>query len=432
MKMYRIDKLFNFEKGVLQSSKCEAGKFNFITAAAEWKTHKEYSYDCEALVFAAAASGSLGRTHYVNGKFIASDLCFIIIPKDPNNFPIDLKFYHIIFNEFKKDIVKNTKSGTSKEAIGLTAFGKYELPYFKIEKQIEIKNQFVNAEKNKDELESELSYQHDLLSQLRQTFLKDAIQGKLVKQVKKEGNAIDLLRKIKVEKEKLIAEKKLRKEKEFPKIEAEEIPFDIPNSWVWCRLGEITTLITDGKHGDANDQKDSGYYFLSAKDIQKGKFIYDDARQITYEDFYETHRRTNLEPGDLCVVNTGATIGKTAFAPDNELTRKTTFQKSVAVIKVINSLTCMKFVEYFIINETPLLLKTSRGSAINNLLLGDMKNVLLPFPPLAEQKRIVKKLEEVLNLCQELKATITDNQNYTDELLQVALKDALQMKKVEA
>src|ERR1019366_4064689 len=125
MSMYRIDKLFNFEKGTLQSSKCEAGKYNFITASVEWKTHKEFSYDCEALVFAAAASGSLGRTHYVNGKFIASDLCFIITAKDPKNFPIDLRFYHIIFNEFKKDIVKNTKAGTSKEAIGLTKFGSY-------------------------------------------------------------------------------------------------------------------------------------------------------------------------------------------------------------------------------------------------------------------------------------------------------------------
>jgi type I restriction enzyme S subunit len=61
-----------------------------------------------------------------------------------------------------------------------------------------------------------------------------------------------------------------------------------------------------------------------------------------------------------------------------------------------------------------------------------MSNLLIPLPPLSEQKRIVKKLEEVMNLCEELKTTITDNQNYTDQLLQVALKDALQMKEVEA
>ena len=64
-----IGKLFDLEKGSLQSSKCTEGEYTFITAAEEWKTHNEYSHECEALIFAAAASGSLGRTHYINDKF---------------------------------------------------------------------------------------------------------------------------------------------------------------------------------------------------------------------------------------------------------------------------------------------------------------------------------------------------------------------------
>jgi len=143
MSLERIDRLFNFEKGILQSSKCTPGEFDFITAASDWKTHNEYSHDCEALVFAAAASGSLGRTHYVNGKFISSDLCFIITPKDGTQYPIDLKFYHLVFNELKDEIVRNTKAGTSKEAIGLGSFGKYELPYLNIKTQEKIRNQYV-------------------------------------------------------------------------------------------------------------------------------------------------------------------------------------------------------------------------------------------------------------------------------------------------
>lgn len=67
-----IDELFDFEKGALQSSKCTSGKYTFVTAAEEWKTHKDYTHDCEALIFAMAASGSLGRTHYIKGKFVAS------------------------------------------------------------------------------------------------------------------------------------------------------------------------------------------------------------------------------------------------------------------------------------------------------------------------------------------------------------------------
>ena len=101
MSLKKINQLFNFEKGVLQSSKCIEGEYDFITAATDWKTHNEYSHDSEALIFAAAASGSLGRTHYVKGKFISSDLCFILTPKEPEKLPVDLKFYHIIFNLYK-------------------------------------------------------------------------------------------------------------------------------------------------------------------------------------------------------------------------------------------------------------------------------------------------------------------------------------------
>ena len=178
MSLMRIDDLFHFEKGILQSSKCTEGQFDFITASSEWKTHNEYTHDCEALVFAAAASGSLGRTHYVNGKFISSDLCFIITAKDPIKLPIDLKFYHMIFNEFKNDIVNSTKAGTSKEAIGMKAFGNYKLPYFAINKQIDTKVQFVNMQDSKVELNLELIHQLDLIKQLRQAFLREAMQGR--------------------------------------------------------------------------------------------------------------------------------------------------------------------------------------------------------------------------------------------------------------
>ena len=134
-RMLPIGKLFNLEKGSLQSTKCTAGKFDFITAAEEWKTHNQYSHECEALVFAAAASGSLGRTHYVDGKFTSSDLCFILTPKSEEEYPLNLNFYHFVFSSLRPSIVAATKSGTSKESINQTNLRKYELPYFEIEQQ---------------------------------------------------------------------------------------------------------------------------------------------------------------------------------------------------------------------------------------------------------------------------------------------------------
>ncbi|MBK9258128.1 MAG: hypothetical protein IPM42_22020 [Saprospiraceae bacterium] len=234
-------------------------KYTFITASSEWKTHNEYVYDCEALIFAAAASGSLGRTHYVNGKFISSDLCFILTPKNEEKYPIDLQFYHIIFNVLKDDIVRNTKAGTSKEAIGLKSFGNYRLPYFDIKQQLEVKSKFIVGNSYKDELINEQSHQLELIKKLRQQILKDAMQGKLVPQNPKDEPASKLLEKIKVEKA-----KSGKKEKALPKINLADVPFKTPSNWSWCRLGEIAEL--NGRIGwkglTASEYKKMAHFFI--------------------------------------------------------------------------------------------------------------------------------------------------------------------------
>jgi type I restriction enzyme S subunit len=276
MSLKKISDLFNFEKGSLQSTKCVPGEYNFITASSEWKTHNEYTHECEALIFAAAASGSLGRIHYVNGKFISSDLCFIITPKDPDNYPIDIKFYHLIFETFKEDIVKNTKAGTSKEAIGLKSFGNYKLPYFEINKQIFTREQFVNAQISKTELVSEFSHQLGIVKQLRQAFLKEAMQGKLTAKWRKENPDIEpaskLLAKIKAEKEKLVKEGKLKKQKPLPAIKEDEIPFEIPESWEWCRLGEIINFGPSNGFSPIESKKGTGIKCLTLTATTSGRF----------------------------------------------------------------------------------------------------------------------------------------------------------------
>lgn len=303
-----------------------------------------------------------------------------------------------------------------------------KIPLPPIDEQKRIIEELKNIEK--DEISTELTHQLDLVKKLRQAFLREAMQGKLVEQNPNDEPATELLAKIKAEKEQLIKEKKIKKQKPLPPISQEEIPFEIPENWVWCRLGEITTLVTDGKHGDCNNERNSGYYFLSAKDLQNNMFIYDNARQITYEDFIDTHKRTNLEPGDLCVVNTGATIGKTVIAPNIPLTYKTTFQKSVAIVKFFQNMTSVEFMEYLVKHQTPTLLKTSRGSAINNLLLGDMRNMHIPLPPLSEQKRIVAKLDELMAYCDSLEESIKNSQTQNEMLLQQVLREALEPKEI--
>jgi type I restriction enzyme, S subunit len=274
----------------------------------------------------------------------------------------------------------------------------------------------------------ELDQQQTYVQLLRQTILQEAVKGKLTKQDPTDEPATELLKRIKAEKEKLIKAGKLKKEKELPPITEDEISFELPEGWAWCRLQEVTTLITDGKHGDSPNQSNSGYYFLSAKDVKDGKLNYEYARQITYEGFLETHKRTDLKPGDICLVNTGATIGKIAIAEDNELTPRTTFQKSVAVIKILQEYVAVDYVEIFLRGSVSHLVKTSGGSAINNLLLGDLKHLLFPLPPLSEQQGIVAKVQQLQQQLSQLEAQVQQSRQYAQQLLQSVLKEAFEQK----
>ena len=187
MELKKIKEIFSFEKGSLQSLKCTAGDYNFITASSGWKTHNSFDYECEALIVAVAASGSLGRVHYVNGKFISSDLCFVLKPKDSINLPVNLEFYYSIIKSLKEDLVKSTATGTAKKSINKTNFGNYRIPYYSIKEQNRLKPIFEKVADNLEKINYELSNQKQLISKLKQAILQEAIQGKLTQEWRKQN-----------------------------------------------------------------------------------------------------------------------------------------------------------------------------------------------------------------------------------------------------
>jgi len=158
-------------------------------------------------------------------------------------------------------------------------------------------------------------------------------------------------------------------------------------NWKQVRLGDICEQITDGKHGDCQDEADSGFYFLSAKDILDGQMLYGNARQITKTDFADTHKRTRLEPYDILLTNSG-TIGRMALAPNEERTFRTTFQKSVAILKPRRSAVIPHFLYYLLLQENKRLTDFAGGTAQKNLLLRDMRAFPVYLPPLHIQGRI--------------------------------------------
>lgn len=425
-----IGKLFDLEKGSLQSSKCTEGEYTFITAAEEWKTHNEYSHECEALIFAAAASGSLGRTHYINDKFITSDLCFILTPKDSKKYPINLKFYHFVFNSLKDEIVKNTKSGTSKESINQSNLRNYKIPYFEIDKQNLWIDKLVNTKSIKEDLEFELSSGQSLLKQLKQTILQEAIEGKLTEKWRAKnpdiGTAKELLEQIKTEKEKLVKEKKIKQGKKQIANEIEDLDIEIPDSWLLIDLDDITQYITDGTHQTPR-YVENGRMFLSAQNVKPFKFMPEIYRCVSEEDYQKYIANRQTEKGDLLLGRVGAGIGETAVV-DQDL--EFAIYVSLGLVKTFKQFTNPEYLAT--VFNSPYGVRyaksniSSGGGSAGNFNLGRIRSFPIPFPPLEEQKEIVATIEKLFTICDELESEINQNKTTVDNLMARVLKEAFE------
>ncbi|WP_101775746.1 N-6 DNA methylase [Pasteurella oralis] len=140
--LVRIGDLFHVDDGILASSDAdESGEYDFITASEEKKKHIEYTHECESIIYAAKAGGSLGRTHYVNGKFIASNLCYILTSQNNKDYPVDMQFYNIYFSAIRNNIVADLADGTSKLTIDKKIFKEYLIEHI----PINIQKQYVKT-----------------------------------------------------------------------------------------------------------------------------------------------------------------------------------------------------------------------------------------------------------------------------------------------
>ena len=189
------------------------------------------------------------------------------------------------------------------------------------------------------------------------------------------------------------------------------------------KLQNVTKFLTDGKHGDCEDEDNSGYYFVSAKCINNGKIDLAQARQIKYDDYKEVNKRVKINVGDLLIVNTGATIGKMAIIRDEGLSNSITLQKSVAVINMDNDVLNSEYLSHCLLFKS--MAKVSAGSAIHNLLLSTMRAYELPIPPIEDQNKFAKIVEHVEAQKQKNELVIEQMNNLFNSLSQRAFKGEL-------
>ncbi len=305
-----------------------------------------------------------------------------------------------------------------------------------IQEQRDIVENFKSIETEDSELKQELTHQQTLLKKLRQQILQEAIEGKLTADWRKQNPdaepANELLARIRAEKTQLIKDKKIKKQKPLPPINEKEKPFDLPDGWVWCRLGEILDDLLGGYSFKSPLFKKAGTKQVLRLGNIRPYRVHLDVKPVFIDEEVATEgSNAKLKQGDLLITMTG-TRGKRDYCY-TVLLNESHFQNKELYLN--QRVGCLRFnrqmfsyyYDYCLKNEYLLnqIFSTATGAA-NQANIGStaLRSWIIPIPPLPEQKAIVAKVEKLLALCDQLETQITSNQTHAEQLMQAVLKEA--------
>jgi type I restriction enzyme, S subunit len=275
-------------------------------------------------------------------------------------------------------------------------------------------------------LDMEIDQQQSYLQLLRQTILQEAVQGKLTKQNENDEPASELLKSIKAEKQKLIKEGKLKKEKEVPPITEDEIPFKLPKGWMWCRLSDIA-YVGNGSTPDKSQftNNDSDIPYLKVYNIVNQKVnFYSKPQYIKSACHYGQLKRSITYSGDVLMNIVGPPLGKIAIVP--EAIKECNINQAIVVIRpFVQQLN--KWIYYFLCEQSAVNSIVTKGTAgQDNISVTQSRNIVFPLPPLPEQQRIVSKVQQLQQQLNQLETQVQQSRQYAQQLLQAVLKEAFE------
>lgn len=420
LKQYRIEHIvqdgINYKQVTI--SKNDGVKFRGIKNGKLIGRKRQFIVDLDkypkTLMFVrqGVQDGSIGIAPYeVNGCIVTENMPMFSI----ENIDVDYLSHVLQSLYFKNEVSKIKTTGSAQKSIHERQLLNIQIPFPILATQKEIVKTYSKKNSVIIDLSTEQQRQTELLKILHQQILHDAIQGKLIPQNPKDEPASVLLEKINSEKEKLIKEGKLKTQKTLPPIKGEEIPFEIPENWAWCRLGESIDLIS-GQHIDFNDYNLQGIgfaYLTGPSDFGKIHPV------ITR---WTDKPKVFAKRGDILITVKGAGVGKINLCNIEQ----TVISRQLMAVRPITIE--MNYVKIFLENIFEKLQSEKKGTGIPGISRENISEKYFPLPPLKEQKRIVNKVEALLKTCDDLENEIKQNQELSQQLLQSALKETLEPK----
>jgi type I restriction enzyme S subunit len=259
------------------------------------------------------------------------------------------------------------------------------------------------------------------IDQLKQTILQLAVMGKLVPQNPNDEPASVLLKKIAAQKARLIKEGKIKKQEPLPEITDDEKLFNLPEGWEWTQLGNLSANIHYGYTTSA-DHGNSGVRLLRITDIQNDSVDWETVPGCEIEE-----KKANdylLEDNDILIARTGGTIGKSYLVENIDV--KAVFASYLIRVKRIEGM-YSPFIKTYLGSQLywQQLYENSMGTGQPNVNATALKRLVFPLPPIAEQHRIVAKVDELMALCDKLKARINDAQTTQIQLANTIVERAV-------
>jgi type I restriction enzyme, S subunit len=254
------------------------------------------------------------------------------------------------------------------------------------------------------------------VTELRKTILQLAVMGKLVRQDPNDEPASELLRSIELEKQRLVNEGKIKSQKLLPEISSEEIPYTLPKSWEWVRTDDLCIGITSGSTPPNHIFSDTeGIPFLKVYNIRNQKIDFRYKSQFITEEYHEKGKRSCLKPGDVLMNIVGPPLGKVAIIPDDfpEYNCNQAIVFFRPVVKSMNEYIYLYLLAGKFLDNIDLI-----GTAgQDNISVTKSRSILIPLPPLAEQRRIVEKIDRLMGMCDRLEGSIESGKGKQTDLL---------------
>lgn len=436
----------HIKKGLTPISTAVAGSYPFVVTAEARSSSDHFDFEASAAIIPLVSSSghgkaSIKRLHYQEGRFALGTILCAVIPRDPAL--LSARFLYEYLSTFKDELLVSRMTGTANVTLTLAKIAEIPIPIIsraavaRLDELMRLCDELEAAQSDRDErrrrlrttslgdlvnggkkdeiVEFFLQYSSRMITKpehltgIREAIFELAVRGRLVSQDTADHavSAVGLA--------------------DEPALNTGELPFAVPSSWVWRRLGTVAALINGDRsknYPNKSEYVPTGVPWINTGHIQPdGTLSKTRMHHITRSKF-DSLRGGKIQQMDLVYCLRGATFGKTAIV--HEL-QEGAIASSLVIIRVDQTVITPAYARLYLISATgqSLIRRFDNGSAQPNLAASSVKLYVTPIPPVNEQERIVAKVNELMAICDELVDSLLSEQAERSQLLEALLRDAL-------